>query len=111
MVIRAGDLLIRPKVAVPTHARVEMLSPHEFVISSYRGTVEVVAGSEVHTVAEATAARVALEPEFEFQDGPQGAGSASAKRRRMLIWTAGFVAAAAIAGVVAWRASISAEKP
>ena len=45
------------------------------------------------------------------QDGPQGAGSASAKRRLMLIWTAGFVAAAAIAGVVAWRASISAEKP
>jgi len=106
LIVQIGEAVIRPKSEGPTHARVELVKQNELVVSSYRGSVEVVIGAETHTIAEATAARVLIDPQ-----GPQGTGSGTATRQRLVLLTIGLIAAAAIIGIVAWRASISAEGP
>lgn len=108
LVVQVGEAIIRPKSEGPTHARVDRVNAKELVVSSYRGPVEVVVGTETHTIAEATAARVLIAPDSQ---GPQGSGAGAGRRQRAVLIAVGLIAAAAIIGIVAWRASISAEGP
>jgi hypothetical protein len=94
VVVRAFDALIRPKNSQPTHAQISMVSPGELLVSSYRGSLEVVVGTEVHAVPEGTAYRVMIEPEPP-QD-PQGAGAKDYKRARVMMYFMGAAIAAAI---------------
>lgn len=107
IVVKASEALIRPKTSQPTHGQVELVGPKELLVSSYRGALEVVVGTEVNTVPEATSYRVMLET--EPQD-PQGTGATTAKRNRaVLIFVGAAIAAAAITFVV--LQNLSPEKP
>jgi hypothetical protein len=92
IVVRAANVLIRPKNPSPTHGQVQVVSSHELLVSSFRGSLEVVVGSEVQPVPEATSYRVVLEEELE-QD-PVGVGAGAAKRTRvtMILLGAGIAA-------------------
>lgn len=107
IVVKASEVLIRPKTSQPTHGQVELVSPKELLVSSYRGALEVVVGTEVNTVPEATVYRVVLETE---PHDPAGVGAAAAKRSRaLLIFVGAAIAATAITFVV--LQNLSPEKP
>ena len=93
VVVRTSEVLIRPKNSQPTHAQVSMVGPKELLVSSYRGSLEVVVGTEVHAVPEATTYRVLLET--EPQD-PAGVGAEAAKRAKVVMIFVGTAIAAAI---------------
>jgi hypothetical protein len=93
VVVRTSEVLIRPKNSQPTHAQVAMVGPKELLVSSYRGSLEVVVGTEVHAVPEATTYRVLLET--EPQD-PAGVGAAEARRAKVVMTFVGAAIAAAI---------------
>jgi len=107
IVVKASEAMIRPKTSQPTHGQVELVGPKELLVSSYRGALEVVVGTEVNTVPEATTYRVVLET--EPQD-PQGTGASAAKKSRaVLVFVGVAIAAAAITFVV--LQNLSPEKP
>lgn len=107
IVVRASEALIRPKTSQPTHGQVELVGPKELLVSSYRGALEVVVGTEVNTVPEATTYRVMLETEPQE---PVGAGAAGATKARAVLI---FVGAAIAAGVITFviLQNLSPEKP
>jgi hypothetical protein len=98
IVVRASEALIRPKSSQPTHGQVQLVGPKELLVSSYRGALEVVVGTEVNVVPEATSYRVMLEAEPQE---PQGAGAGAAQTKRaVLIFVGAAIAATAITFVV-----------
>ena len=107
IVVKASEALIRPKTSQPTHGQVELVGPKELLVSSYRGALEVVVGTEVNTVPEATTYRVLLETEPQE---PVGVGAGPAQRRRAAVI---FVGAAIAAGAIAFviLQNLSPEKP
>jgi len=104
--VRASDALIRPKTTELTHGQVQLVGPRELVISSYRGSLEVIVGSETYLVPTYTSYRLLLDPQ-----GPQGTGAGATKGHRALWIALGTVGVAAVVGVVAWRANISHSSP
>jgi len=107
IVVKASEALIRPKTSQPTHGQVEVVAPKELLVSSYRGALEVVVGTEVNTVPEATTYRVLLETEPQE---PLGAGAGPAQKKRAALI---FVGAAIAAGVITFviLRNLSPEKP
>jgi hypothetical protein len=101
MVVRMDDLQIYPSSAQPTHAEIKVLSPSELLVTSFRGPLEVMVGSEVRPVTEPGVYRMLLEPASEPQAtqgaGRTGAGLPKADRRRVLAIV--FVTAAIGAGI------------
>jgi hypothetical protein len=64
VVVRASHALMRPKNAQqPAQGQVVLVGAKELLVSSYRGALEVVVGTEVRAVPEATTYRVLLETE------------------------------------------------
>jgi hypothetical protein len=107
IVVQYSDALIRPKTTQPTHGQVEMIAPRELLVSSYRGALEVVVGTEVNTVPEATSYRVILDADPQE---PVGAGAAGAtKGRAVLIFVGAAIAAAVITFVI--LQNLSPERP
>ena len=104
LAVRAANALVRPSSAQPTHGQVVLAGPNELVVSSYRGAVEVVVGSEVRAVPEGTTYRVVLEPQGQ---GPAGAGSAGAHAHQILMVLIGV----AVAGTVIAFAVLHNQSP
>lgn len=108
VVVRASEVLIRPKNPQQlTHAQVALVGPKELLVSSYRGALEVVVGTEVHAVPEATTYRVLLET--EPQD-PLGAGAAGIGRARVAMIFVGVAIAAAVTTFVVLQ-NLSPKRP
>jgi len=110
IVVRASEVLIRPKTVEPTHGQVQLVGPREMIISSYRGSLEVLVGSETYLVAPNTGYRLLL-------DSPQGAQGTTAAGGggHAVLWTVLTVAViGAIAGawvLVSERSNISVSRP
>lgn len=91
--VRAAGILIRPQTKQPTQGRVRILGPTEFLITSYRGPLELTMGDASLVVPEGTTYRVV---QGDSQGpGPVGAGAEAAKQAK---FTA-FLVAAAVAAV------------
>lgn len=110
LVVHTTGILIRPATAQPTHGQVERVSANEVVVSSFRGSLEVIVGDKTHTVNEGMAARFTLDPEPPSPQGPAGVGAKRARRVEVAMWILGGAAAVGI-GIAIWRGNISGEKP
>lgn len=107
MVVRAADMQVYPSSTQPTHAEIKVVSESELLLTSYRGPLEVMVGSEVRDVAAPGVYRLLLESEPEPQAtqaaGRTGARAPKVKRRvlAIILVTAGI--GAAIAGIVLYN--------
>jgi len=77
--VHASEARIRPRTAQLTYAQVILVGAYEFLITSQRGSLEVIIGDELHAVPEASSYRVLIDPEPQ---GLRGAGSPSAAQDR-----------------------------
>lgn len=115
VVVRSGDVTVRPKTAEATYGRVEKVNDNDYVISSYRGALEVVVDEQVYAVPEATSYRLRLDPQEgaaapREPEDPTGVGARSAKRRRALLFFLGGATSAAIATFVVLQ-NLSPQRP
>lgn len=107
VVVRTGDVQIYSATAQPTLAEVKLVSANELLVTSIRGPLEVMVGSEVRAVPEAGVYRLLLEPEPQATQGAgRGrAGAPSVDRRRILAFILIPAAVAAgITGIVLYNA-------
>jgi hypothetical protein len=93
LAVRTANALVRPSGAQPTHSQVVLAGPNELVVSNFRGALEVVVGTEVHSVPEGTTYRVLVEPQTQ---GPAGTGSAAAKTHQVMMILLGVAVAGAV---------------
>lgn len=108
VVVRTHDVQIYPSSTQPTHAEVAFVRPNELLVTSLKGSLEVMVGSEVHPVAEATAYRVLLEQEPQEIEG---VGKEAARRARVVQVATGLTIAAAIITLILLKNAISPSIP
>lgn len=108
VVVRTHDVQIYPASTQPTHAEVAFVRPNELLVTSLKGSLEVMVGSEVHPVAEATAYRVLLEQEPQEIEG---VGKEAARRARVIQTATGLTIAAAIITLILLKNAISPSIP
>lgn len=108
VVVRTHDVQIYPATTQPTHAEVAFVRPNELLVTSLKGSLEVMVGSEVHPVAEATAYRVLLEQEPQEIEG---VGKEAARRARVIQVATGVTIAAAIITLILLKNAISPSIP
>jgi len=106
--VRASDAVIRPKNAQPVHGQVSLINSDELVVTSYRGSLEIVVGDQLVTLTEASSFRVVLEPEPQ---GPEGADKEKARHRRAMFFWLTVAVIAAGTGIGVWRATVSPDHP
>ena len=81
--------VVRPKPSQTSHGQVTLVSPGEFLVSCYLGTLEVDVEGEIHAVGQGQAYRVIIEPEpQDSQDGKlpgPRAGTVPIRRNKMRV--------------------------
>ncbi len=103
--VQFQDTVVRPAAADATHGRLTAVSANEVVVSSMRGTLEVVSGTERFLVSEGTAYRILIEQE------PEGEGKQDARRRKILAIIIGGLAVGALTGLIVYHALRSPNAP
>jgi len=103
--VRASEARIRPKTSQAL-AQVTLVGPLEFLVTSQKGELEVIIGSEVHTVAEATSYRVLVDASAAEVSSPR---PAAAGRSRFLLIALIMIGAGTAYGI--WRAVSSPDRP
>lgn len=103
--VQFQDTVVRPVVTGATHGRLTAVSENEVVVSSIRGTLEVVSGAEHFLVSEGTAYRILIEQE------PEGEGKQDARRRKILAIIVGGLAVGALTGLIVYHALRSPDAP
>jgi hypothetical protein len=101
--VLANGAAIRPADSQPAVAQVTWLSPHQLLLTSRRGTLEISMGDEVKTIEEGASYRMEIEAEADPQQP-----SHMARNRFLVIAVLGVSAAV---GIGVWRASISSDVP
>lgn len=104
----ADGATIRPVNAQPTSGQVNVVSSTELILTSTRGTMEVVMGDEVKTVEAGNSYRLEVESE-DSGPGPNPQAPHPTARNHFL-WIA-IPLVAAVTGVVIWRSLVSPSKP
>jgi ferric-dicitrate binding protein FerR (iron transport regulator) len=99
---------IRPANALPTSGQVSRISATEVVLTSTRGTLQVSMGDEVKTLEAGSSYRMEIETE---DPGPYpNPQNPHATARNRFLWIA-IPIAAAVTGIVIWRALVSPAAP
>lgn len=110
--VLADGAVIRPAGAAATVAQVTWVSPTELLLSSSRGTIQVTYDNETQTIEAGNTYRMLIQPD---DPGPQGTGgngpAATAGHHSNKVTYIIVGAAAAVVGIVVWRALVSPAAP
>jgi hypothetical protein len=106
--IAANGVVVRPVNSQGTVAQVTRVSPEELLLSSRKGTIEVIFDGEVTRLDEGNSYRMLMDEAAEAQN-PQGNVPNRRSRRTVLFILLG--AAAAATGVGIWQAVVSPSTP
>lgn len=89
--VHASSVWVHPQSPEPTHGEVAAVSAREFLITSYRGTVEVTVNGETQAVPQGSSYKVTLD---DTRRDPAGAGAREAVRYKMMgyVISAGIIA-------------------
>jgi hypothetical protein len=101
------DVAVRSKGPAPSNGQITLVSPNEFLVSSYHGALEVAVGDEVTTVAAPNAYRVMLDPQTAEGAGTKGqkqAGEIPVIRKRRALFYAIVLGGAAVGSYLIYRA-------
>jgi hypothetical protein len=99
---------IRPANAQPTSAQISRISGTEVILTSTRGTLQVTMGDEVKTLEAGSSYKMEVESE-DPGPGPNPQFPTPTARNRFLLIA--IPVAAAVTGIIIWRALVSPSAP
>jgi hypothetical protein len=100
---------IRPANAQPTSGQITRISATEVILTSTRGTLRVTMGDEVKTLEAGSSYKMEVETE-DPGPGPYPQQSTHPTATNHFLWIA-IPIAAAVTGIVIWRALVSPAAP
>jgi len=108
-----NGISIRPADAHRAVAQVERVNSTEAILVVGQGNLKIAMGDEVRTVAAGNSYKLEItdseETSSSGEQGPQGAVPTGRSRNRLLIIV--ITAAAAVTGILIWRATVSPTAP
>ena len=108
-----NGISIRPADAHQAVAQVERVNSAEAILVVGQGNLKIAMGDEVRTVAAGNSYKLEItdseESSSSGEQGPQGAVPTGRSRNRLLINV--ITAAAAVTGILIWRATVSPTAP
>jgi hypothetical protein len=108
-----NGISIRPADAHRAVAQVERVNSAEAILVVGQGNLKIAMGDEVRTVAAGNSYKLEIKDSEESsssgEQGPQGAVPTGRSRNRLLIIV--ITAAAAVTGILIWRATVSPTAP
>jgi hypothetical protein len=103
--LSANGAIVRPTASHDVTAQVTRVSPNELLLTSSKGSLEVIFDGEMTTIAAGSSYRMLLDPAAAEPQGPVGTRPAGRTRRRAIFIAVG--AAAAVTGIAILAAQSS----